>query len=342
MRIYLFAGMCGLAFLPVSAETLTNLEGKKIVVEVCQIGTVDATLKVNGKEFIVKLNTMSPESRQLLNKMRLEREQKAAGDEAVKAAAEAAAKGTFEETKSPFQPQVRDTVATFRDFETKANPEPRNQFETQEEYETRLPKPFDNSEVFYFEVAEEASFSYDIEKQRLTLVAGEFKSPDYREHTLAYTTLAELTPLSIHSKIDDKGSHEASNAYGKTVTVSKIYVSDYFLHLTNGKLLPDALKVPGRKTIDRHAQLSLSVTMDRDRAKELGPQLTLVCGVRFIAYAKSAFQCTATLKPTITAPTEAAVFSHGIDAELISLHIIDKLSKDEFARWKQGEQRAAR
>jgi hypothetical protein len=238
--------------------------------------------------------------------------------------------GTFEETKAPFEPQLKDTEATFKEFIAKGHPKPRDQFETREEYEARLPKPFDSSEVLYFEVTQEASYSYDIDKQRLTLVGGEFKNPDFREYKLT-----GLAPLAIHRKLSDTGRYEASNAFGKTVTVTKGYFYDYYLHLTNGKSLPATLKVPGRKSYDKSEQLTLSVTIQRDQAKEVAPRLAIVCGVRFVAYAKSAHECTLATTATIARPSDLAVFANGIDADLVSIHIIDKQTKEELARWRQ-------
>jgi hypothetical protein len=241
---------------------------------------------------------------------------------------QAPTEGTFEETKAPFEPQLKDVEATFRDFFAKGHPEPRDQFETREEYEARLPKPFDNSEVFYFEVTQEASFAYDIDKQRLTLVGGEFKSPDYREYKLT-----GLVPLSIHSKVENKGTYDASNAYGKDVTVTRGYRKDYFLHLTNGKTLPAALKVAGKES--ESEQLTLSVNLPREQAKEIAPRLALVCGVRFIAYARSAYEGTMATTATISTPFELTFFASGIDGELVSIHVLDKQSKEELARWRQ-------
>ena len=48
--------------------------------------------------------------------------------------------GTFEEVKSPFEPKLKNTEEVFDDFVAKGDPKPRDQFETREEYETRLPK----------------------------------------------------------------------------------------------------------------------------------------------------------------------------------------------------------
>ena len=238
--------------------------------------------------------------------------------------------GTFEEVKSPFEPKLKNTEEVFDDFVAKGDPKPRDQFETREEYETRLPKPFDNSEVFYFEVTLETSYSYDIDKQRLTLVAGKLKSPGYHKYKLT-----DLVPLSIHRKYEDKGTYEASNSYGKTVTVKKTYVQEYYLHLTNGKSLPAALKIPSKESYDKSEQLSLSISLPRDQAKELAPRLGLICGVRFIAYPRSVHECTLSGKATITNPSELAVFAKGIDAQIVSIHVINKQSKEELARWKQ-------
>lgn len=247
--------------------------------------------------------------------------------QAVRAASPA---GTIVEVRAPFQPQLQTTEAAFKDFYAKSHPKPRDQFETREEYEARLPKPFDNTQLFYFEVTQDAAYSYDIDRQQLTVFGGAFKSPDYREYKLA-----DLVPFSLHRKIDDKGTYEASNAYGKTVTVTKGYINDFFLHLTNGKSLPAALKVPNKKSYEPSSQLALSVALPRDQAKEVAPRLALVCGVRFLSYTKCVMECTLSSKATITNPTELAVFAYGIDAQLVSIHIIDKQTKEELVRWSQ-------
>ena len=127
-----------------------------------------------------------------------------------------------------------------------------------------------------FRVTNEAFYSYDIDQQRLPLVGGDLKSPDYREYKQT-----SLVPLSIHRKLYGKETCEASNSFGKTVVVTKGYFNDYFLHLTNHKSLPAALNVPGKNSNAKNEQLALSVAIRQDQAKQLAPRLSrLRCQIR--------------------------------------------------------------
>jgi hypothetical protein len=187
-----------------------------------------------------------------------------------------------------------------------------------------------STQVIYFVADDDASFSYDIDKQRLTIVGGAFKSPDYNDYKLT-----GLAPFCIHTKYDDKGTFEASNSFGKTVTVKRASFYHHFLHLTNGKAVPPAFKVPGKRSYDKSERLALTISMPRDQAKDVAPSLSLVCGVRLLGYAKSTMECTTSKKATIDSPSELAAFAYGIDAQLVSLHVINKQTKEELARWPQ-------
>ena len=56
------------------AELLTDAKGRRINAEIGKIGKIEVGLKVDGKFFVVKLSSLSPESRALLAKMKADRE----------------------------------------------------------------------------------------------------------------------------------------------------------------------------------------------------------------------------------------------------------------------------
>ena len=236
--------------------------------------------------------------------------------------------GTFAEPNTPFDAEIQSAATFLKDFYEKGHPKDRDQFETREEYEARLPKPVDSSKVIYLELSEQAGFSYDIDRQRLTVFGGQFRSPRYREYKLE-----GLAPLVIQHTIDEKGQYDASNAYGKSIKVTKAYTFDYVLHLNNAKLIPAQLKIPSKHSYEESQQLALSAAMPREQAKEAAAHLTLICGVRVLDYKHSVMECTMSGKPTMDDPYDIASFAYGADAELISVHIINKTTKQELVRW---------
>lgn len=243
--------------------------------------------------------------------------------------------GRFQNINAPFEPQLEKAEEFFKDFIAKGHPEPRNEFETREEYEARLPQPVDNSKPVYFEVDYWSSYSYDIDRQRLTLRGGEFDpSPFYHEYTPKNTL-----PFRIDTISEKQRDYLASNAFGVTTAVTEEESNDYYLHLTNGNSLPPALKttetLPYSDT--KQTRLTLSVTLPRDQAKAIAPRLILICGVKLISYSKSVSELSYMIKPTISSPTDKMSYIHGIDATLVSVHIIDKETKQELARWTSGK-----
>lgn len=236
--------------------------------------------------------------------------------------------GHFSEVRALFTKTITEIEPFFRGFVTKGHPSSRDQFETQEQYEARLPKPIDQATVFYFSVERAANFKYDIDRQRLLVTGGEIKDPGYREYKYD-----SAIPLMIFYRSEEKDKYEASNAYGKTVTVTKDYFYECFLHLTNGKKLNQKLRTKGMEDYSVVESLGLSFPIATADAKELAPNLALVVGVRFSDYKRSISECTLYSKATIQRPAELSVFCTGIDAELVSVHVIDKRTKQEYASW---------
>lgn len=233
----------------------------------------------------------------------------------------------FSEGRRPFDETLTDSEKFFETYIATGHPKPRDQFETQQEYEARLPKPSDAKRIYYFTVDHEPSFTYDINTERLTLFAGVFKSPDYQDYNLS-----GMVPFSFHQKYDDMGTHEASNAYGKTVTVKKAYYYEYFFHFAPKSFDPRLSASDKAKYVPTQ-RLALTFRIPRDQAKEAAAHLSLVCGVRLLDPKRSVRECTLSTKPTIDRPYELATFSSGIDAEVLSVHVVDTRTKEEIARF---------
>ncbi len=128
-----------------------------------------------------------------------------------------------------FKFKLEKTNQFFQLFEANKTPPKRGEFETKEEYEKRLPKPFDSSQILFFRVNNSFKYKYDIDSQNLMFFAGE---------KIDYSGLTEYNPINsfpiiIEREFEDKGSYEASNAYGRTVTVEKTWVTDYVIYFMN-------------------------------------------------------------------------------------------------------------
>ena len=235
--------------------------------------------------------------------------------------------GTFSETRSPLLPSLTEIEPFFQQFIDRGHPTPRDQFETQEEYSARLPKDLDSTIIYYFVVKGAAAFQYDIDRQRLLISAGEFEVPRYNNYSIGI-----MVPVKIFGCLQDKGDYEGSNSYGKTATVTKANSYDYFFHLTNGKALSSKLRIKSKDYSDVES-LGLSFPIATADAKKLAPDLVLVCGVRFLDYKRSIYECTGVHKPTVDNPSEFCFYSKGIDAEIASLSVVNTQTMEEFARW---------
>ncbi len=236
---------------------------------------------------------------------------------------------SFNDVAVPFNEKIEDTESFFEDYKSKRDVKPRDQFETQEEYEARLPKRMDPKKVFYFEISESASLSYDIDKQRMTLLAGNIDDA------------GKYLEISICTKNNKVGNHEASNAYGKKVTVEEINCKNFKLFFEDKKLIPQQFRADYEEKDNplkvsnffRH-QLTMSVKLPREIGKDAAPHLAIVCGVQFIyIYKDSFFNLGWISKPTIENPLENAHFFYGIPAKLVSLNLINKNTKQQLAIW---------
>lgn len=225
--------------------------------------------------------------------------------------------GKFDDVAVPFNFPIEDTKKFFNDFIEKGSPKNSDQFETRAEREARFPK----SSVYYFEIEIGKVFSYKIDQQKLTFYAGFLLDPTLSkyEYGLYKYKLDKQLPLWINS--------DTESLAGQSISYS------YYLFLVNGDKIAPSIKV--ENAIDKlsvHEGLALSLMLPRDTAKTTSENLALICGIKCLAYDRSFKQVTGEKKPTIGEPQRIYLTS-GIEAELVSLHLINEKTKQQLLKW---------
>lgn len=114
---------------------------------------------------------------------------------------------------------------------------------------------------------------------------------------------------------------------------NKEHINQNYLFIVNGDKISPRLKAPLKKDdYFGREQIALSVKLPRDTAKEVAPNLAVVCGVKFLDYTRSV-DGSYINKRTISDPTEHYYLVNCIDAELVSLHLINQESKQQLIKW---------
>jgi hypothetical protein len=225
----------------------------------------------------------------------------------------------------PFK--ITDIDSFFKAY-TNQNKQPkRGEFETLEEYQKRLPQPYDSSKIVYFNIYANAdifdkNYTYDIDNQMLTFFGGKIcleKSSEYQTN--------DGIPINIYTNIYRNKEYEASNAYGKTVTVKELYGKFYVLNFLNISGLPDSI-YDGAKN-----EFHLSIKKAPKEAEIISKTVSLIVCVQPINPKQSTFECTRTTKPTIEKPTAIATFLFWIDVKFKSLLLYDQDSKQVILRY---------
>jgi hypothetical protein len=225
---------------------------------------------------------------------------------------------------------IEDTKSFFISYTAKITPPERGDFETDEEYQKRLPKPWDTNKVVYFKVDYNIkNYTYDINAKKLTIHSGTFLYSDFEEY-------GATIPIIIHNETEDKGSYIGTNAYGAEVTVNKVYIKDYILNIVNAdQCKPDYLTDPPSLEEMRAAQentnnfitidspLHFTFNIEPAAAEKFCKAAQMIIGVKLLGYSNSEFKCTGTAKPTIDHPRELASFRYRIDCRLASIIVTD-------------------
>jgi hypothetical protein len=197
----------------------------------------------------------------------------------------------------------------------------RSEFETIDNYKTRLPAPFDTSREYFLGVTEPRSngeqlYRYDIENQLLMFEAGSSETN---------VSIAQYTPLpgklvTLLSRIDNKGFYEGTNAFGVKVTVEKSEWNYYLVNIVNPECLPDSL-------FDKsHCSFRFTVSIPPKQAKTLSKKAVIVIGLKFLGPAYSTKECVYIHKPKIDNPDDWSIYFHLIEARIASVILYDKIS----------------
>jgi hypothetical protein len=230
-----------------------------------------------------------------------------------------------------FEEKIEDTEDFFQKFVNSPIVLKRDQFETEEEFRARIPKPVDTSKIYYFTADEGASVSYSIETSELTVMGGwAVKGEDIGYHSY---DMKDAPPLIIKTVLDDQGTYIASNLYGKEVEVKKSHVHDYIFHITNPiEIRKGSFLIPSPDKLREGHVLSIRVKIDRDKAKSLSENLRIVIGVKLAGQERSVTECTKRMEPKIDNPREVSWFAHGFDAEIVEIRLIDPTTNTQYAR----------
>ena len=137
-------------------------------------------------------------------------------------------------------------------------PPVRGDFETQEAYQKRLPKPIDQKRIYVFPVCQlptgrafgilwDKNYKYDMEKQCLTIFAGcrynYIDDPRLAAIGIKQDTdfIGEGLPIILSTSDHDMGVREKQNVYGAKVMVTATSYISYILNIDNYKNIPDSI-----------------------------------------------------------------------------------------------------
>lgn len=173
----------------------------------------------------------------------------------------------------PFNQPLVDAPKIFGEFELKKLVPTRNQFETEEEFAKRCPKTIiDPEQVVYFGLpnAHDDGYQYDLQTKKLTVYGGRIDK--YADPGKA--------KVAIMDKYDFNEPLQYKNRQGATYEVTRENGLHYRLRLDEKfrHILP---LIGEHKGLD---YFRISVLMEREMAKEHAKDLSLVLGVRLIAW----------------------------------------------------------
>lgn len=209
----------------------------------------------------------------------------------------------------------------------------RGEFETIDDYKKRLPAPFDTSREYFLSVTEPRSIleplhRYDIDNQLLTFEAGTSRTNG---------TPDQYKPLSgklvtILSKVNNKGSYKGANAFGAKVTVEKSEWHYYLVNIVNPECLPDSL------FDEDNCSFTFTVSIPPKQAKTLSGRALIVIGLKLLGPDYSTEECVFVHEPKIDNPDDYSIFSHLIEARIVSVILYDKISGIILHKIKLDEQ----
>lgn len=225
--------------------------------------------------------------------------------------------------KSRLAVQVENVEQFFAEFLAKGTVPPKTDFETNEEYQRRLPPPIDPSKVVYIAVDHEEpmfishyslkeieQFSYEIDSQQATIQVGK-----YSPRSLTRWTRRPKSVL-VHSKKRFFDSYEGSNAFGVTRTVTKSETDDYVLNLINIREWP--------KDTFQNGCLKVNLRLPREQAKALSEDFEFIIGIAPVGYDKSGKHMSDIYTPTIDLPQESKRYELSIDVRLVKIILREK------------------
>jgi hypothetical protein len=230
---------------------------------------------------------------------------------------------------APFPHSVDETPAHFAKLIAAANPPARDQFETEAEYKARTKPPAELFGVRYFAISEKAAYAYDIPTETLTVQAGDYDDDRRGEKS----DLMRMPQLRLSTSIDDNGTRKAQNGYGASVTVREFESRDYSIacvSTTVGQLARPPIEPDQAK---KRRGLTMRIKLPRDAAKELAPNLKMICGVKFGPRSVQAKHITERVSPTFDNPIDATMQIYSAAGDVVSLHVVDSRTNTEIARW---------
>lgn len=214
-----------------------------------------------------------------------------------------------------FELSNKDVISTI--VSESKTPE-RGEFETKEEYQKRLPKPYDPSKLYYFNT--KFKYKYDIDKQILTIKGGE-KYKDWE--MIRHKALGSFSIL-FQNEIINKGNYKASNEYGVSVTVEKTYYFEYVLYFELFK------KWKEQYFKDNSIQIELP-NLEPKLAERLSHDIEFILCVTIPSPDLCGSECYLVKKPEIDDPTDTSSFLKYAHAFLKKIIIWDK-TKNELVK----------
>lgn len=222
---------------------------------------------------------------------------------------------------------VENIDSFFETFIKRKDKPQKSDFETVEEYNKRLPAPYDSTIIIYFSIDASKNYKYNIETQELKIISGWF--PSFQSKPIGL--------FKIKSTKLDLGTEERSNAYGAKVTIKKSSESEFYFNIINFNNIPDSLinvetKIDSTFKYDikkyTWKNLMMVINSPPSIAKELSQTLEIIIGVKPISYNNSSYKSDIPLKPSMDYPYLTLEQEYIIDCKLTNIILFDKASKN--------------
>jgi hypothetical protein len=224
--------------------------------------------------------------------------------------------------------RIPNLKAFFKDFIEKKTPPAKSAFETEEEYQQRIPQPFDDTELISF-AFDSAKYAYDMNTEKLTLFAGaHFKKKwGLLNKPRRYSGADKGTPIVMLSE-EEQSSYDTTNGFGAPVTIVETLTTEYILNFSNLNLCPPEI------FNSKKSEFKISFSIPPKEGEQLINHFGYMLVVRLPGYSHSGSFYWEGEPPAFSHPYQQKFLVYQIDAELVKVVVRDNSSNRILAEYE--------